>query len=57
MYPETKTKNVSTCSFCGRTLGKEYYFTCHICGATYCYIHTWKHSRAHKPVNPLTINS
>jgi len=55
MYSETKARSVATCSFCGRTLGKENYFTCHVCGATYCYIHMVKHSRAHKVLHPLTI--
>ena len=46
-YPETKTKAVA-CNFCGRVLGKEYYFTCHVCGATYCYTHMYRHAKAHR---------
>jgi hypothetical protein len=53
MYPEAATKKVTTCAFCGRLLGREYFFTCHVCGATYCYIHLSRHNRAHKPLNPL----
>lgn len=56
MTPETKMKKVSTCSFCGRTLGSEYHFTCHICDATYCYIHMWKHSKAHPTISTLQTN-
>ena len=46
IYPETKSKS-DGCSYCGKVLGKEYYFTCHVCGATYCYTHMYRHSRAH----------
>ncbi len=39
MYADTKAKVEVTCGFCGRALGKEFYFTCHVCTATYCYAH------------------
>jgi hypothetical protein len=29
-----------TCEVCGRRLGVGYYYTCRICSATYCYVHT-----------------
>jgi predicted transcriptional regulator len=44
-----KSKAEPACNFCGRSLGREYFFTCHICGAKYCYIHMAAHSRAHRP--------
>lgn len=47
--PKLNKKQGSSCSFCGKALGKEYFFTCHVCGATYCYIHKSHHSRAHAP--------
>ena len=48
MYSETGVSQVVSCNFCGKLLGREYYFKCHVCGATYCYIHIPKHSRAHR---------
>ncbi len=37
-----------TCLYCGKTLRNlGYYFTCHVCGATYCYIHMRHHANAH----------
>lgn len=38
---------IPRCGFCGRVLGLQYYFTCDVCGATYCYLHQWKHARIH----------
>lgn len=29
----------ATCSLCGRMLGTAFHFTCHVCGAAYCYVH------------------
>ncbi|MDA4136780.1 MAG: hypothetical protein OK449_07280 [Thaumarchaeota archaeon] len=54
-YPETTSAKVATCNYCSKALGKEYYFTCHVCDATYCYIHMTKHSRSHKPAAPLAL--
>lgn len=48
LYPESKTSKTASCSFCGKTLGKEYFFSCHVCGATYCYIHMYRHGKAHR---------
>ena len=48
LHPQSKTTELTACGFCGRLLGIGYYFTCHVCGATYCYIHQSKHLRAHK---------
>ncbi|MGA2666085.1 MAG: hypothetical protein ABSF83_14185 [Nitrososphaerales archaeon] len=56
-YRETGAKEVAACNFCSKQLGKEYYFRCHVCGATYCYIHMTKHSRAHKPAMPVPVSS
>ena len=48
-YPETGgSSKIATCNFCSKLLGREYYFTCHVCGATYCYIHLARHGKAHK---------
>lgn len=47
-YPETGTARANKCNYCMKVLGREYFYTCHICGATYCYIHMTKHARAHK---------
>ena len=54
-YSETGTKKANNCNFCMKALGREYYYTCHMCGATYCYIHTPKHARAHKATMPVAI--
>ncbi len=48
IYPESKTTRTANCSFCGKGLGNEYFFVCHICGAKYCYIHMYRHGKAHK---------
>ncbi len=54
MYPESKTAKTASCSFCGKALGKEYFFVCHICGAKYCYTHMYRHGRAHKAQPKVT---
>jgi len=56
-YPETSAARVAKCNFCSKVLGREYYFTCHVCGATYCYIHLTKHARSHRPAMPLARSS
>lgn len=38
-YAEARERTKATCGFCGRTLGTEYHFVCHVCGAAYCYAH------------------
>jgi hypothetical protein len=35
------------CQFCRRRFDVGYHFTCHLCGATYCYIHLDRHRTAH----------
>ena len=36
------------CQHCGRKLEEiGYHFTCHVCGANYCYIHMGRHDGAH----------
>jgi hypothetical protein len=35
----TMDKQTHTCGTCGRILGPGYYYTCHVCGLTYCYTH------------------
>jgi hypothetical protein len=42
------------CRHCGSVLdGYGFHFTCHICGARYCYVHLRKHDRAHARTPPL----
>jgi hypothetical protein len=36
-----------TCHFCGAAFDLGYHYTCHICEATYCYIHMSRHAKAH----------
>jgi hypothetical protein len=54
-YPATGSSKAAMCNYCSKVLGKQYYFTCHICGATYCYIHITKHSRFHKPAASIVV--
>ena len=56
-YSESGSAKVASCNFCRRILGKEYYYRCHFCGATYCYIHMAKHSRAHKATMQVVVGS
>ncbi len=49
---ETRPQDAPTCNFCGRKFDLGYNYTCHVCGATYCYIHMSKHSRAHRQQRP-----
>lgn len=55
--PDQGAARVATCNYCSKVLGKQYYFTCHICGATYCYIHLAKHGKFHKAPLPLLRTS
>ena len=55
LHPETGTSKVAKCNFCMKVLGKQYHYTCHICGATYCYIHMTKHARAHKATMQVAL--
>jgi len=55
MQHETGTQRSASCSFCGKALGKEYFFTCHVCGAKYCYIHMYRHGKAHRLQTAPTI--
>ena len=38
-YASQTQKPAPTCTMCGRKLGVGFYFTCHVCGRTYCYAH------------------
>jgi len=29
----------ASCGLCGRMLGAAFHYTCHVCGAAYCYAH------------------
>ena len=53
--PETGNPDMQKCNFCMRVLGKQYHYICHICGATYCYIHMTKHARAHKATMKVSV--
>ena len=48
MHQESKTNKTPSCSFCGKALKQEYFFICHVCDAKYCYIHMYRHGRAHR---------
>jgi hypothetical protein len=39
VYESRAQKSSPTCGLCGRNLGVGYYYTCHACGAAYCYAH------------------
>jgi hypothetical protein len=41
---ETK---VAHCAFCGQRLNLGFFFMCHLCGSTYCYIHMGRHGSNH----------
>jgi hypothetical protein len=47
-WKEAETREKSSCSFCGASSDIGYHFVCHMCGATYCYIHMNKHAKAHR---------
>jgi hypothetical protein len=35
--------SVAACGFCRRRLSNEFFFTCRLCDASYCYIHMSRH--------------
>jgi hypothetical protein len=39
MYTSAEQAVAPTCGVCGRKLGVGFYFTCHVCGANFCYAH------------------
>ena len=54
----SETRERHRCCFCGETSDLGYHYACHICGATYCYIHMNKHARAHRPkVLPYALSA
>ncbi len=47
----------SHCQYCSQKLDiLGYHFTCHVCGAEYCYPHMRRHDRAH-PRSPVLVQS
>jgi len=43
-----------SCQYCRKTLpALGYYFTCHVCGATYCFIHMRRHCAHPRPAQAL----
>lgn len=40
MYTSAEQTTAPTCGVCGRKLGIGFYFSCHVCGASYCYAHS-----------------
>jgi len=40
LYAGEAQKVIPTCGSCGRKLGIGFYYSCHLCGATYCYAHS-----------------
>lgn len=43
----TELRHQNRCSFCGARLSLGYHFTCHLCGAAYCYVHMSRHDTSH----------
>lgn len=39
MYTSTEQAEVPSCGVCGRKLQVGFHFTCHVCGASFCYAH------------------
>ena len=39
LYTSAEQTTVPTCGVCGRKLGVGFYYSCHVCGASYCYAH------------------
>lgn len=39
MYISTEQAEAPVCGVCGRKLAVGFHFTCHVCGASYCYAH------------------
>ncbi|HME18654.1 MAG TPA: hypothetical protein VKF15_02825 [Nitrososphaerales archaeon] len=57
MYQRQSEKAQPACGHCGRVLGSGFYYTCHVCGATYCYAHKpdkCDHRKAKMP--PVSIS-
>ena len=48
MYTSQEQKPAPTCGLCGRNLGVGFYYSCHVCGATYCYAHSPQKCDHHK---------
>jgi hypothetical protein len=39
LYTSAEQTTAPTCGVCGRKLGVGFYYSCHVCGACYCYAH------------------
>jgi hypothetical protein len=49
-----------SCMICHRTLGQSFYYTCHTCGAAYCYIHMPEkcdHNQKSRLATPITVGA
>jgi len=58
MITGSEQEVVPTCGVCGRKLGVGFYFSCHVCGATYCYAHAPQkctHANAKRPLPKATL--
>jgi hypothetical protein len=44
---ERESEAEPACKFCRGRFDVGYHFTCHTCGATYCYVHMSRHLGAH----------
>jgi hypothetical protein len=40
---EESPRRAAACAFCRRRLADEYFFTCRVCEASFCYIHMSRH--------------
>ncbi len=40
MFTSQEQRAAPSCVQCGRSLGVGFYYSCHVCGATYCYAHS-----------------
>ena len=52
MYTSVEQAEAPACEVCGRKLAVGFHFTCHVCGASYCYAHApakCAHSKLRRP--------
>jgi len=42
---ELSETGFASCEHCGRKMWGGYRWACHLCGATYCYVHIGRHAK------------